>query len=111
MKMKDMTVHKELTVQEIVNYLSEGITLPENTVDLLITGSMDQVVTGIVLAFMPTQLVIEQAIQNGANLIIAHESPFYNHHSRTDWLENDSVYTHKRNMIDQAGIALFAAMI
>ncbi|WP_260989790.1 Nif3-like dinuclear metal center hexameric protein [Paenibacillus xylanexedens] len=107
MEIKDMTVPKELTVQEIIFHLTEGITLPENTVDQLITGSPDQFVTGIVVAFMPTQQVIEQAIQGGANLIIAHESPFYNHHSATDWLENDSVYMHKRNLIDQTGIALF----
>jgi putative NIF3 family GTP cyclohydrolase 1 type 2 len=107
MKMKDMTEPKELTVQEIMLHLTEGITLPDNTVDQLITGSPDQVVSGIVVAFMPTQHVIEQAIQLGANLIIAHESPFYNHHSATDWLKNDSVYTYKRNLIDQAGIAIF----
>ncbi|SCZ05947.1 Putative GTP cyclohydrolase 1 type 2, NIF3 family [Paenibacillus polysaccharolyticus] len=107
MEIKNMTRPKELTVQEIILHLTEGITLPENTVDQLITGSPDQFVTGIVVAFMPTQQVIEQAIQGGANLIIAHESPFYNHHSATDWLVNNSVYTDKRTLIDQAGIALF----
>jgi putative NIF3 family GTP cyclohydrolase 1 type 2 len=107
MEIKDMTEQKNFTVQEIILHLTEGITLPENTVDQLITGSLDQFVTGIVVTFMPTQHVIEQAIQGGANLIIAHESPFYNHHSATDWLENDSVYADKRNLINQAGIALF----
>lgn len=107
MEIKDRAEQKELTVQEIIIHLTDGISLPENTVDQLITGSSDQIVTGILVTFMPTQHVIEQAIQSGANLIIAHESPFYNHHSVTDWLENDSVYADKRNLIDQAGIALF----
>ena len=107
MEMKTITEPKELTVQEIMLHLTEGITLPDNTVDQLITGSPDQVISGIVVAFIPTQHVIEQAIQLGANLIIAHESPFYNHHSATDWLENDSVYSYKRNFIEQAGIAIF----
>ncbi|MBU5351376.1 Nif3-like dinuclear metal center hexameric protein [Paenibacillus barcinonensis] len=98
---------KEIQVQDVILHLTQDIALPENTVDQLITGSADQVITGIVVTFMPTQHVIEQAIQQGANLIIAHESPFYNHHSATDWLATDPVYTYKRNMIDQAGIAIF----
>lgn len=98
---------KELQVQDVILHLTQGITLPENTVDQLITGTPSQVITGIVVTFMPTHYVIEKAIQQGANLIIAHESPFYNHHSATDWLADDPVYMHKRNMLDQAGIALF----
>lgn len=107
MKFKDLTEFKNLKVQDIIHHLRHGITLPEHTVDQLITGSMDQDVTGIVVAFMPTQYVIEQTVQLGANLIIAHESPFYNHHSATDWLENDPIYTYKRNSIDRKGIAIF----
>ncbi|MGO4729445.1 Nif3-like dinuclear metal center hexameric protein [Paenibacillus sp. 2KB_22] len=97
----------DLTVQDVVLHLLDNIELPENTVDQLITGSLDCKVTGIIIAFMPTQYVIEQAIQQGANLIIAHESPFYNHHSHTDWLVNDSVYTDKRTLIDEAGISIY----
>ncbi|MFX3649604.1 MAG: Nif3-like dinuclear metal center hexameric protein [Paenibacillus sp.] len=97
----------DLTVQDVVLHLLDNIELPENTVDQLITGSLDCKVTGIIIAFMPTQYVIEQAIQHGANLIIAHESPFYNHHSHTDWLAKDSVYMDKRKLIDEAGISIY----
>lgn len=97
----------DLTVQDIVLHLTEHVKLPENTVDQLITGSFDQAVSGIFVAFMPTQNVIEQAIQHGANLIVAHESPFYNHHSHTDWLATDRVYIHKRKLIDEAGISIY----
>ncbi|PQP81209.1 transcriptional regulator [Paenibacillus sp. PCH8] len=96
-----------LTVQDIVFHLTDTVELPENTVDQLITGTLHQTVTGIIVAFMPTQHVIEQAIQHGANLIIAHESPFYNHHSHTDWLGTDPVYIHKKKLIDEAGISIF----
>ncbi|WFR61489.1 Nif3-like dinuclear metal center hexameric protein [Paenibacillus amylolyticus] len=96
-----------MTVQDIVLHLTDRIELPENTVDQLITGSLDRKVTGIILAFMPTHYVIEQAIKHGANLIIAHESPFYNHHSHTDWLASDPVYTDKRKLIDEAGISIY----
>lgn len=85
-----------ITIQDIIQYLTAHVELPENTVDRLITGSSDQTVTGVFVTFMPTQHVIEHAIQRGANLIIAHESPFYNHHSHTDWLANDPVYETKK---------------
>lgn len=65
----------DLTVQDVVLHLTDNIELPENTVDQLITGSLDRKVKGIIIAFMPTHYVIEQAIKEGANLIIAHESP------------------------------------
>lgn len=96
-----------ITIQDIIQYLTAHVELPENTVDRLITGSSDQTVTGVFVTFMPTQHVIEHAIQRGANLIIAHESPFYNHHSHTDWLANDSVYVDKRKLIDDAGISIY----
>ncbi|MEO2203710.1 Nif3-like dinuclear metal center hexameric protein [Paenibacillus pabuli] len=97
----------EITVQDIIHHLTAHVELRDNTVDQLISGSMDQLVTGVVVAFMPTQQVIEQAVQQGANLIIAHESPFYNHHSHTKWLTEDPVYQAKRNLIDEAGIAIY----
>lgn len=96
-----------ITIQEIIQYLTAPVELPENTVDRLITGSPDQTVTGVFVTFMPTQQVIEHAIQRGANLIIAHEHPFYNHHSHTDWLANDPVYETKRSLINEAGIAIY----
>ena len=48
------------------------------TVDQLRSGSMDQVVTGIVTTMFPTLEVIEKTAKVGANLIVAHETPFYN---------------------------------
>ncbi|WJH29761.1 Nif3-like dinuclear metal center hexameric protein [Paenibacillus sp. CC-CFT742] len=65
----------EVRVQEIIDHLTAQVELQDNTVDQLISGSMDQLVTGVVVAFMPTQQVIERAVQQGANLIIAHEPP------------------------------------
>ncbi|MEW4428727.1 Nif3-like dinuclear metal center hexameric protein [Paenibacillus pabuli] len=97
----------EVRVQEIIDHLTAHVELQDSTVDQLISGSMDQLVTGVVVAFMPTHQVIERAVQQGANLIIAHEPPFYNHHSHTDWLTEDPVYKTKRNLIDEAGIAIY----
>ncbi|UPK46618.1 Nif3-like dinuclear metal center hexameric protein [Paenibacillus pabuli] len=97
----------KITIQHVINHLTAKIELPENTVDQLITGSPNQMVKGIFVTFMPTQHVIEHAIQRGANLIIAHEPPFYNHHSHTDWLANDPVYETKRRLIENGGIAIY----
>ncbi|SLJ95565.1 MULTISPECIES: Nif3-like dinuclear metal center hexameric protein [unclassified Paenibacillus] len=96
-----------ITIQDIIQHLTENVELPEHTVDQLITGSPHQTVTGVFVTFMPTQHVIEHAIQRGANLIIAHEPPFYNHHSHTDWLADDPVYETKRTLIDNGGIAIY----
>jgi putative NIF3 family GTP cyclohydrolase 1 type 2 len=96
-----------ITIQDIIQHLTENVELPEHTVDQLITGSPHQTVTGVVVTFMPTQHVIEHAIQRGANLIIAHEPPFYNHHSHTDWLADDPVYENKRKLIENGGVAIY----
>lgn len=95
------------TVRDIMRHLNVGAEQRENTVDLLIAGSPEQQVKGVVTAFMPTHHVIEETIRLGANLIISHESPFYSHHGHTDWLASDPVYQHKRRLIEDAGIAIF----
>lgn len=81
--------------------------MPEPTVDVLLTGSPDRIVSGIAVAFMPSQPVIEQAIDMGANLLIAHEGLYYSHSSHTDHLEADSVYRAKRRLIEQSGLAIY----
>jgi putative NIF3 family GTP cyclohydrolase 1 type 2 len=65
------------------------------TVDTISLGDPSQLVTGIVSTFMGTDEVIEQAIQHKANLIISHETIFYNHEDKVDWLQNDPVYEAK----------------
>ncbi|NUU76657.1 Nif3-like dinuclear metal center hexameric protein [Paenibacillus xylanilyticus] len=97
----------KITVQDLIHHLTAHVELRENTVDQLISGSMEQLVTGVIVTFMPSQHVIEQAIHQGANLIIAHEPPFYNHHSHTEWLTEDPVYQTKRSLIEKAGIAIY----
>ncbi|WP_338543594.1 Nif3-like dinuclear metal center hexameric protein [Paenibacillus tundrae] len=97
----------KLTIQDVIQHLTTDITLPENTVDQLLIGSAGQDVQGIFVTFMPTHHVIEHAVRLNANLIIAHEPPFYNHHSQTDWLMNDPVYEAKRTLIEEARVAIY----
>jgi hypothetical protein len=83
-----------LTVGQVIDtILKEILNAPfERTVDQLITGSKDQVVTGVVTTMFPTITVIEQTADAGANMIVAHETPFYNHQDQTDWLQEDAAY-------------------
>lgn len=84
----------ERTVQEVIEAIVAavpGAPFPE-TVDTMKVGDPHQKVTGIVVTFLATYHVIEQAIQHGANLIITHEPTFYNHADEIRWLGGDHVY-------------------
>lgn len=82
---------------------------PDQTVDELLTGSRDTPVTGVATAFMPSQEVVEQAIAAGANLLIAHEGPYYSHRAtgRETAARADSVYGAKRELIERGGLAIY----
>jgi putative NIF3 family GTP cyclohydrolase 1 type 2 len=100
---------QRLTVREVIDILLEDIPgAPfERTVDQLRTGSMDQEVTGIVTTMFPTIEVIVQTAKVGANLIVAHETLFYNHQDETNWLEEDEIYQQKLELINKHKIAIW----
>ena len=100
---------KELTVKEVIDIIIKDIPgAPfERTVDQLRSGSMDQKVTGIVCTMFPTLTVIEQAKKIGANMIVAHETLYYNHQDETDWLEGDEVFQYKRKLLEEHQIAIW----
>lgn len=79
----------------------------DTTVDTLKSGTTSQPVTGIITTMFATVEVIEQAIATGANFIIAHEPTFYNHADQTDWLQTDTVFRHKNNLLTQHSIAVW----
>jgi putative NIF3 family GTP cyclohydrolase 1 type 2 len=100
---------KTWTVGEIMDLFIKETTrsvFPQ-TVDTLKSGNKEIVVKGIVTAMFATIPVIRQAIALGANFIIAHEPTFYNHHDRTDWLENDATYQFKKKLLDDNNIAVW----
>ncbi|UBM60578.1 Nif3-like dinuclear metal center hexameric protein [Marinilongibacter aquaticus] len=84
----------------------DGAPFPR-TVDQLRTGKLDQEVTGIVTTMFPTMDVIQKTADLGANFIIAHETPFYNNNDETDWLQNDTAYLHKMELIQKHKIAIW----
>ncbi|UJF33874.1 Nif3-like dinuclear metal center hexameric protein [Paenibacillus hexagrammi] len=96
-----------LTIQDVVDHLIKPVGQLEQTVDRLLVGDPDAKVTGIAVAFMPTQRVIEQMIEIGANLLISHEGLAYSHHFQPEILEQDPVFQTKRSLLEEAGIAVF----
>ncbi len=98
-----------LTVGQVIDTILKEIpNAPfERTVDQLIAGNKDQVVTGVVTTMFPTMKVIEQTAEAGANMIIAHETPFYNHQDQTDWLQEDVAYLYKKELLNRHGIAIW----
>ena len=80
---------------------------PEKTCDKLMAGSYEQEVKKIAVTFMATVDVIKKAIAMGVELIITHEPTWFTGEDNTDWLDNDPVYLKKKELIDQADIAIW----
>jgi len=79
----------------------------KQTVDTIKSGNPDQPVKGIVTTMFATDAVIDQAIREGANFIIAHEPTFYNHLDETEWLADDKVYRYKKEKLEAHGIVVW----
>jgi putative NIF3 family GTP cyclohydrolase 1 type 2 len=97
------------TVKQIIDRILKEIPNAPlaTTVDQLRAGSLDQKVTGIVTTMFPTLEVIEKTATAGANLIIAHETPFYNNQDETDWLAQDEAYRYKIELLTKHKIAIW----
>jgi len=98
-----------LTIQQVIDTIIAavpGAPFPD-TVDTIKAGDATQEITGIIVTFLVTSETIEQAIEQGANLIIVHEPTFYNHLDKTDWLENHPVYQAKRKLINESNIVIW----
>ncbi|MBW5445341.1 transcriptional regulator [Cohnella sp. CFH 77786] len=95
------------TVQSVIDALIEPAGGLERTVDALLFGKPQTEVTGIAVSFMPTQRVLEQTIERGANLLITHEGPFFSHQDGTGLRMADSVFKAKKRFIEESGLAIF----
>src|SRR5688500_12222122 len=98
-----------VTVQQVIDHILKDIPgAPfSQTVDTLKSGSGEQAVTGIVTTMFSTVDVIQKAVALRANFIIAHEPTYYGHTDETQWLESDSVYQYKRNLLAKHKIAVW----
>ena len=100
-----------MKVREVVNRMIKktgvGPLPPEKTCDKLMSGSFEQEVSKIAVTFMATVDVIKKAIAMGAELIVTHEPTWFTGEDTTDWLDNDPVYLKKKELIEQADIAIW----
>jgi putative NIF3 family GTP cyclohydrolase 1 type 2 len=99
----------ELTIQQVMDLILKSVPgAPfQQTVDTIKSGDALQRVTGIVTTMFATVSVIRKAIELKANFIIAHEPTFYNHTDSTDWIENDSVFRLKKELLEKNKIVVW----
>ncbi|TLV04041.1 hypothetical protein FEN17_02780 [Dyadobacter luticola] len=88
--------------------MKEGNLSPiPNTVDTLKSGSADQQVTGIITTMFSTATVINEAVKQKANFIIAHEPTFYNHLDNPEWVKNNQVVKKKQELLAKNNITVW----
>jgi putative NIF3 family GTP cyclohydrolase 1 type 2 len=106
---EDASKYKTYTVQEIMDIvLKEVPGAPfKQTVDTLKSGRPDQVVTGIITTMFATIDIINLAIKNKANFIIAHEPSFYNHQDDTKWVTPNDVLKQKQDLLEKHQIVIW----
>lgn len=78
-----------------------------STSDKILYGNDDIECTGIIVTCFANIKVIEEAHRKGCNFIITHESIFWNHGDRTDWLQQNSVFLQKKALLDQYTITIW----
>ncbi|MGV8095007.1 MAG: Nif3-like dinuclear metal center hexameric protein [Mangrovibacterium sp.] len=69
-----------LTVNDVNNYLRSLHKVEEPSVDRIIIGDPDAVVSKIGTCWMPYRETLRKAVKAGVNTLIVHEPTFYTHH-------------------------------
>lgn len=96
-----------IRIQDILSRLMEPVGQLDHTVDKLEYGTPETEVRGVVTSFMASEDVIRQAVALGANLIVSHEGIYYSHHENREFLKDDPVYSTKKRLIEESGVAIF----
>jgi putative NIF3 family GTP cyclohydrolase 1 type 2 len=99
----------KLTAADIVERIRNNVGIPwrAETVDKIVAGAADTVVTGVATTMMATLDVLQRAAASGMNLVITHETPFYLHQDQTADLTDDSTFQYKMNFIREHGMVVF----
>lgn len=79
----------------------------ETTRDQILFGYPEDECNGIVTTIYASIDVIKKAIELKANLIVAHESLFWNHGDYTDWIEDNQTYQAKKKLLEEHRIAVW----
>ncbi len=90
-----------LTISRLIEQIQQQMPPPleKTSVDSFKCGDPTQPLRGIVITFLATYAVLEQAVSLNANLIITHEPTFFSGRDASDWLESDSTYQAKREFL------------
>ena len=79
----------------------------ETTRDQILFGYPDDECTGIVTTIYASIDVIKKAAELNSNLIIVHESLFWNHGDQTDWLEDNRIFQAKKELLEEHRITVW----
>ncbi len=101
--------HNPMRIQDVIDLIVRAHPPGDRevNVDTVKIGDPSQPVSGIATTFLSTASVIREAAERNLNLVITHEPTFYNHLDETDWLESDSVYRAKVELIDGNDIVVW----
>lgn len=80
---------------------------PDTTRDQILYGDPTAECTGVVTAIYASVDVIKKAADLGANLIVAHESLFWNHGDHTDWLTDNKTFQMKRQLLEEYNMVVW----
>ncbi|MGG1514093.1 Nif3-like dinuclear metal center hexameric protein [Paenibacillus oryzisoli] len=96
-----------ITVQTIIDKLTEPVGVLKETTDRLIAGGSAREVRRVAVTFNSSYASIRSAVDGGADLLITHEPTFYSHLDETDWLQGEAIYEQKRKLIEESGLAIY----
>lgn len=99
-----------MKISEVIRRIEEKhvkLDPTRQTCDGVSYGDTDQECSGITLTCWPSVKVIREAERLGCNMILCHEQTFFDGMDRTDWLEDDSICSGKKELLDRTGIVIY----
>ncbi|GEM05863.1 hypothetical protein HMI01_28510 [Halolactibacillus miurensis] len=94
-----------LIVKDVVDYIKQGLVLPNNSVDDVLYGDINDSVSGIAVMFMPTIRALQEAKQLNCNFVLTHEGIFFHHWKKPHTM--DAVHIEKEAMMEELSMSIF----
>lgn len=93
-----------MTSKDIIEYITNGITVSEKTCDTVKSGDICKEVKKVAISMVPTAKVLTEATEWGADLIIVHEPLYYNH---MDHHIDSPVTALKEELVKRSGAVIY----
>lgn len=95
-------------IKKVSNQTWNGASIEASTTrDQVLFGEPEAECTGVVTTCYASAEVIRRAGEQGCNLIIAHESLFWNHGDHTDWLSGNTAFQKKKALLEKYHICVW----